>query len=101
MLLPRLDGVELDWARPWVYAVLLLPVAMSLPWLYRKLDQWLDNFWLGRRFTTVEAVKSFLAGLQSATSEQGLVDDVSRAAKDHALAEASEHRLLFATAELK
>ncbi|MEC8650979.1 MAG: CocE/NonD family hydrolase C-terminal non-catalytic domain-containing protein, partial [Planctomycetota bacterium] len=36
-----------------------------------------------------------------AASEQGLVDDVAKAAKDHALAEASEHRLLFATAELK
>ena len=36
-----------------------------------------------------------------ASSEQGLVDDVAKAAKDHALAAASEHRLLFATAELK
>lgn len=35
------------------------------------------------------------------SSEQGLVDDVAKAAKDHALAAASEHRLLFATAELK
>jgi hypothetical protein len=78
LLLPRLDGIELDWARPWVYAVLLLPVAMSLPWLYRRLGQWLDNFWLGRRFTTVEAVKSFLAGLQRATSEQGLVEEAKK-----------------------
>lgn len=36
-----------------------------------------------------------------AKGEQVLVDDVAKAAKDLALAEASDHRLLFATAELK
>ena len=36
-----------------------------------------------------------------AEGAQSLVDDVSKSAKDHALAAASEHRLLFATAELK
>ncbi len=74
LALPRLDGFDLSWARPWVYAVVLLPVAASLPWLFRRLGAWLDNFWLGRKFTTVEAVKYFLSSLQSATSERELID---------------------------
>jgi two-component system LytT family sensor kinase len=65
--------VELGYARPWVWAVLLLPVATSLPWIYRKLGQWLDHVWLGRHFTVVEAVKSFLSRLQRATTEEALV----------------------------
>ena len=36
-----------------------------------------------------------------AAGEQTLVDDVAKSAKDHALAAASEHRLLFATPELR
>jgi len=78
LLLPRLDGLELDWARPWVWAVLLLPVAMSLPWVFGRLDQWLDAVWLGRRYTVIEAVKSFLARMQRATSAAGLVDEAQR-----------------------
>jgi sensor histidine kinase YesM len=54
--------------------VLLLPLAMSLPWIYRKLGSLLDSLWLGRRFTPVEAVKHFLSGLQNATSEAELVE---------------------------
>ena len=72
LLLPLLAGLELGPARPWVYAVLLVPFAMSIPWLHRKLGQLLDSVWLGRRFTTVEAVKHFLSGLPSATSEREL-----------------------------
>ncbi|PYQ09914.1 MAG: hypothetical protein DMH00_12215 [Acidobacteria bacterium] len=70
---PRLEGVPLAWARPWVYALTLLPVAMALPWLYRRLSHWLDAVWLGRQFSTVEAVKHFLSGIQSATTQEQLV----------------------------
>ena len=49
LVLPQLEGFGLGWARPWVYAVALLPVAMSLPWFYRKLGDKLDSVWLGRR----------------------------------------------------
>ena len=46
-------------------------------------------------------VGSLVTASMRLAGEQGLVDDVAKAAKDHALAGASEHRLLFATAELK
>ena len=73
LVTPRLEGLPLAWARPWVYAVALLPVAMALPWAYRKMSAWLDNVWLGRQFTTVEAVKHFLSGIQSAITVEELV----------------------------
>ena len=74
LVLPRLDRFNLSWARPWVEAVALLPVAASLPWLLRRLGAVLDRLWLGRRYTTVAAVKYFLSALQSATSERQLVE---------------------------
>jgi len=74
LALPWLQVLPLDWARPWMYAVVLMPVAASLPWLYRAIGRALDNYWLGRQFTTVEAVKHFLASMQSATSEARLVE---------------------------
>ncbi len=59
--------------RAWLSALVFLPVALSLPWLYARLSNWLDRVWLGRRFGVLEAVKHFLAGLPEATSEAQLV----------------------------
>ena len=70
---PKLEGLPLAWARPWVYALTLLPLVMGLPWIYGKLSAWLDHVWLGRQFRTVEAVKHFLSGIQSAISQEDLV----------------------------
>lgn len=61
LLLPIMDDTAVGWARPWVFAVALLPVVLTLPWLYSRLGQWLDAAWLGRRFTPVEAVRHFLS----------------------------------------
>ena len=74
VMLPALDGFDFAWAEPWVYALALLPVAFALPWLYRRVGAWVDRVWLGRRFTTVEAVKQFLSSMQRATSERQLID---------------------------
>ena len=74
LVLPRLERLNSSWARPWVDAVVLLPVAASLPWLLRGLGAVLDRLWLGRRYTTVGAVTYFLSALQSATSERQLVE---------------------------
>jgi hypothetical protein len=73
LMLPLLGRLSLEGRRAFVYAVALLPVTVVLPWLYRKLGSLLDRLWLGRRFTTVEAVKEFLSGLQRATDERELV----------------------------
>jgi signal transduction histidine kinase len=63
-----------DASAPLVYAIVLLPVVTALPWLYGRIDATLDRHWLGRRFTTVQAVTRFLDGLRSATSETQLVE---------------------------
>jgi two-component system LytT family sensor kinase len=59
-------------ARPWLVAVLLLPVAMALPWLHDRVGRLLDRLWFGREFTPVEAIKHVLAAMQSATDETTL-----------------------------
>lgn len=69
-----LGEVEPGWALPWFYALSLLPLALCLPWIYRKLESWLDRVWLGREFSPVEAVKYFLSGVQAATSERELIE---------------------------
>ena len=72
--LPWLKSYESLSAAPWIYAIALLPVAMSLPWLHARLGAMLDRRWLGRRYTAVGAVKRFLAGLRSATTDDQLIE---------------------------
>lgn len=71
---PLLQRLDTSWAAPWIYAVCLLPVAAALPWVHGRIGAILDLRWLGRRFTTVDAVKHFLSGLRSATTEAQLVE---------------------------
>jgi signal transduction histidine kinase len=59
-------------ARPWIFAVLLLPVAMFMPWLHDWISRLLDRWWFGREFTPIEAVKHVLGAMQQG-DEQSLV----------------------------
>lgn len=73
------DRVEFDTQlRPWIYALFLLPFVILVPTIHRKLEEMLDRYWLGRTFTTVEAVKFFLEGVQEATTAPELVDGAER-----------------------
>jgi signal transduction histidine kinase len=67
---------------PWLLAVTLLPIALSLPWLYRRLETWLDRVWLGRRYTPEDAVQYFLSGVQSSTTEDELVQHAEQRLAD-------------------
>jgi signal transduction histidine kinase len=60
-------------ARPWLFAVALAPIAMLMPWLHSRMERWLDRMWLGREFTSVEAVKHVLAAMHPAIDEPSLV----------------------------
>ena len=68
-----IDRLPAGAARPWLVAVLLLPVAMAMPWLHSHVGRLLDRLWFGREFTPVEAVKHVLGAMQQATDERSLV----------------------------
>ncbi len=78
LLLPILQSYDGNPAEPWVYAIVLLPVVTALPWLYARVSATLDRRWLGRRFTTVEAVTRFLSELRSAVNEDQLIERAER-----------------------
>lgn len=71
--LPALRPLAGHAAAPWLFALALLPVLALAPWLHARIGAVLDRRWLGRRFSTVEALTRFLAGLRSATSEPDLI----------------------------
>ena len=73
MALPWLDQLPAGRARPWLFAVAMVPMAMLMPWLHARAERWLDRMWLGREFTSVEAVKHVLAAMQPASDEASLV----------------------------
>jgi Histidine kinase len=56
------------WISTLFWAVSVWPLVLLAPWGYRTLSAWLDRRWLGRRFTSAQASRYFLSGLQGATS---------------------------------
>ena len=73
VVLPSLELLPGGAARPWLFAVALVPIAMVLPIVLARNERWLDRIWLGREFTPVEAVKHVLAAMQPAIDEASLV----------------------------
>ncbi len=71
--LSALEQLPSSAARPWLFAVVLLPLAMILPWLHAQVGRWLDRMWFGREFTSVEAVKQVLSAMHPATDEATLI----------------------------
>ncbi len=78
LILPRAAALGLGAGQPWALAVLMLPFALALPWVHRRLGRWLDSVWLGRILPPVEAIKRFLAGLRDAVTREQLADQAER-----------------------
>jgi hypothetical protein len=74
VIFPVLAPFRTTWAAPWIHAIVLLPVVVALPWIHARIRAVLDRRWLGRRYSTIEAVKHFLGSLRSATTEALLID---------------------------
>ncbi len=72
--LPSLELLPGGPARPWLFAVALVPIAMVMPLILARHERWLDRMWLGREFTTTEAVTHVLAAMQPATDERTLIE---------------------------
>jgi len=64
------------------WALLILPIVLLAPWVYRVLSVWLDRLLLGRRFLPAEAGKYFLTGLQDAITETDLAEHAERLLSD-------------------
>jgi two-component sensor histidine kinase len=61
------------WIGSLIWGFSIWPIVLLAPWGQRKLSVWLDRNWLGRRFLPGQARNIFLAGLQNANSESGLI----------------------------
>jgi hypothetical protein len=72
LTLPVLAPLASTWAGPWIFAIAVVPVVAAIPWLYNRVSALLDRRWLGRRFSTVDALTRFLSALRSATTEAQL-----------------------------
>lgn len=75
---PLLERSQPGWLKPWVLALTLSPLLLLLPWAYGRMAVWMDRFWLGRRFSTVEAVKYFLGGTREAIDERQLIQQAEQ-----------------------
>ncbi len=75
---PLLDRSEVGRLKPWILALTLSPLLLLLPWAYSRMALWMERFWLGRRFSTVQAVKYFLGGTQYAIDESALVQQAEQ-----------------------
>jgi signal transduction histidine kinase len=69
---PVYERLPADWSRPWICALLLTPLWLAAPWVYRRLAQGIDHFWLGRPYSPAEAERQFVGDVQLSSSEAEL-----------------------------
>ncbi len=69
----HIQGSGSRWIHAWMLAYVLLPLVLLVPFLYSRLEGWLDRTWLGRSFSPVEAGTFFFEGIIRATSEDEIV----------------------------
>ncbi|HEV3201477.1 MAG TPA: histidine kinase [Bryobacteraceae bacterium] len=66
------ERLPFDWSRPWICALLLLPFWLMAPWIYRRLEQSIDQVWLRRRYSPADAERQFVHDIQAAVTEEDL-----------------------------
>jgi len=71
---PHLTLRKLFFVKYWMTATTLVPFVLAIPWLYAKLNSWIDRSWLGRRFSAAGAEESFAESLREPLNEEDLLD---------------------------
>jgi signal transduction histidine kinase len=74
LLGPYLDLAILGFAKSWTIALSIVPLVAAAPWAYSRLSLWVDRAWLGRRFSPIDAVRTFSESLQGAVGEEDLLE---------------------------
>jgi two-component sensor histidine kinase len=74
LLGPYLDLTILGFAKAWTIALSILPWVAAAPWVYSRLNRWVDRAWLGRSFSPMEAMRHFSESVQAAVGEDDLLD---------------------------
>jgi signal transduction histidine kinase len=78
LVLPVLAPLSTHPAAAWMFSLALLPVLAVTPWIYTRVGRFLDHRWLGRPYSTVQAVTRFLDGLRAASTEVEAVASAER-----------------------
>jgi signal transduction histidine kinase len=99
LIFPVLRPLRDTWAAPWIYAAALMPAAGAIPFIYRYIANAIDRRWLGRRHTTVSALKHFVSALWAATSRHEAAERAALALTDIFGAPASVRLVSDAEAE--
>ncbi len=76
------ERLPLDWSRPWICALLLLPFWLMGPWIYRRLEQSIDQVWLRRRYSPADAERQFVREIQAAVTDEDLRRRATRSLAD-------------------
>ena len=71
---PYLEFHNLVFVKSWMTALTLIPLVLATPWVYSKLNSWIDRAWLGRQFSAVGSATSFSESVQGAINEPDLLD---------------------------
>jgi signal transduction histidine kinase len=70
------------WIGSLIWGFSVWPIVLLAPWVQRKLSNWLDRLWLGRRFSAAEAGQYLLSGLRSVNSESELIQGTKQLLHD-------------------
>ena len=74
LISPHLAFRRLVFVQSWMTALALIPLVFATPWLYAKLNSWIDRSWLGRRFSLASTAEIFSENLRNTANEPDLFE---------------------------
>jgi two-component sensor histidine kinase len=74
----NMDRLSSDWSLPWICALALTPLWMTGPWIFRRLEQLVDQVWLRRRYSPADAERRFVRDIQACATQDELRQRAAR-----------------------